>query len=191
MKKVILLFAFAIVTFNCFSQRNSERSDWIIGIGVNTVNNNGSLSPWNSPEDWAFNTPIALSIEHVWSDIFSIEQSFSFNKFTDSNVIDSVGLNDDLTFFSTNTKVKWYFDEYIFPRRAQWLDLAASLGVGVFNIQDQRLNTTANVGFDAFFWFSDDWGVAIKSLGKFALNQGDNLFLTNHFNHFLELVYKF
>ncbi|WP_353779894.1 hypothetical protein [Winogradskyella sp. 3972H.M.0a.05] len=188
MKKLTLLFLFCslIVT----AQR--DRGDWTLGFGVNTVNSNGKNSPFNSPEDWAFGIPISISLEHNWTKPFSIEQSISINQFNDGNKIDgNAELGTDLFYFSTNTKVKWYFDDYIFPRRSDWFDLALSGGVGIFTIEGQGMNTTGNVGLDAIIWFDDSWGIALKSMGKFAFGQGDTFFLSNHFQHFVELVYNF
>ncbi|MDT0559394.1 hypothetical protein RM697_12075 [Ichthyenterobacterium sp. W332] len=186
MKKLTLLLL--LVSFLSFGQR--DRDSWTFGLGINTINSTGKLSPFNSPDEWAFSNPIALSVEHVWTEYFSIEQSFSFNKFAEGSVIDNALITEDISFFSTNTKVKWYFDEQLFYRNAYWFDLALSGGIGVFNIEDQGLNTSANLGLDFYVWFDDHWGIALKGLTKFAFDRDDKIFLSNHFQYFFEAVYK-
>lgn len=184
MKKLIFLLLFVSITVLSYGQRKD--GEWILGIGVNTVNSLGTQSPFNSPGDWAFKQPIAISIEHSWTKLFSIEQSFSLNGFSESDVIDGVVLTDDKTFFSANTKIKYYFDDLLFD--ASWLDLNVNAGVGIFNVDE--LNTSANLGFGATFWVSDTIGIAFKSLAKFALNHKSRYINNNHFQHFLELTIK-
>jgi hypothetical protein len=170
MKKNTLLLILVCCSLLTYSQR--KEGDWTIGLGVNTINSNGERSPFNNPGDWAFGgIPIAISVERMWSEDFSIEQSFTFNKFSTSNVIDRVAVPEDLSFFSTNTKIKYYYDDLIFYRSAYWLDLSVSAGIGVFSIEE--INTSANLGFDAYAWLDDNWGIALKSLGKFAFNSDD------------------
>ena len=192
-KSAILLLLIALTTSFTFAQKNYNRPDWIFGLGVNAINNNGLKSPLNSPDEWAFSgAPISLSVEHRWSDVFSLEQNVAFNQFTNTDVIDNLPVTRDLTFMTTNTKVKYYFGNHIFGDSAQWLDLAASAGIGIFGLTDQRMNTSGNFGLDATFWFGDHWGLSFKSLGKFAIgdNKGDRVLLTNHFQHAAEIVYR-
>lgn len=186
MKKLALLLLF--VSFLSYGQR--DRDSWTFGLGLNTINSNGKQSPFNSPGEWAFGTPIALSVEHIWTDYIAIEQTFSFNKFTNGSVIDGSNITEDISFFSTSTKLKWYFDEHLFNRNAYWFDLAASAGIGVFNIEDQGLNTTVNLGLDFFVWFDYNWGIALKGMSKFAFDKNDSVYLSNHFQYFFEVVYK-
>ncbi len=163
--------------------------DWIIGIGINTVNSTGKQSPFSSPDEWAFKYPLSFSVERAWTDLFSIEQSFSFNRFSVSNIIDSGVLAEEKTFFSTNTKIKYYYDNHLFD--ADWLDLSVSGGIGIFYIG--KLNTSANIGFGATFWFNDDIGIGLKSMAKFAFNQGRDsrpVYLSNHFQHHIEVVFR-
>lgn len=189
MKNLTLILALIFSTYFSFAQENRAEGDWTIGLGFNTINSNGRWNPINSPDEWAFSgIPLTFSVERHWSEDLSIEQTFSFNKFGANKVIDFVELGEDVSFFSTNTKIKYYFDDLIFFRKAYWLDLAVSGGFGVFSIEE--LNTTANIGFDAYGWFNDHWGIALKSLAKFAFNN-DKLNLTNHFQHSIEVVYKF
>lgn len=192
MKKITLLFLFISICVMSYGQRVSVdrgNGDWMIGVGINTVNSTGKWSPFNSPDEWAFKYPLSFSVERAWTDLFSIEQSFSFNKFSVSNIIDSGVLAEEKTFFSTNTKVKYYYDNYLFD--ADWLDLSVSGGIGIFYIG--KLNTSANVGFGATFWLSDDIGIGLKSLGKFAFNQKNEsraVYLSNHFQHHIEVIFK-
>ena len=187
MKRLTLILVLFLSSLISSAQR--AEGDWTIGLGLNTINSNGHWSPWNNPSDWAFGgAPITISIERMWSNVLSIEQNIAFNKFTTSNVIDFVPVPEDLSYFSTNTKIKYYFDDWIFYRKAYWLDLAISGGIGVFNIEE--LNTTANIGLEGIAWVSDSWGIAFKSLAKFAFNN-DKEYLTNHYQHSIELVYKF
>jgi hypothetical protein len=188
MKKVIIVIFISLFSFASYAQFTDKEIR--LSLGVNTVNSLGKWSPFNSPDDWAFKNPISLGIEYKWLDHWSVEQSFSINTFTPKSIIDSGNLNRDLSFFSTNTKIKFYFDDFIFYRKAEWLEFNVNAGIGVFTI-DGDLNASINLGGDIFFWINDKFGISLKSLGKFALNSDDTIYLSNHFQHHLQVVYKF
>lgn len=187
MKKSILVLFISLFSYATFAQNANK--ELVLSLGVNAVNSLGKWSPFNSPDDWAFKNPISLGIEYRWLDNWSVEQSFSINTFTTSSIIDSGNITRDLSFFSTNTKVKFYFDEYIFYRKAEWLEFNVNGGIGVFTI-DGDLNASINLGGDVFFWINEKFGISLKTLGKFALNSDDTVYLSNHFQHHLQVVYK-
>ena len=54
MKKIYLLLAVLFIQSNVFSQM--EEDGWYLSFGVNAINNLGTQSPINSPDDWYFNS---------------------------------------------------------------------------------------------------------------------------------------
>ena len=68
MKPIFLLLALSC-SFLTFGQTPST-SEWLLSVGVNTVNNIGTQSPINSPDEWAFKTPFAINGERVLNNRF-------------------------------------------------------------------------------------------------------------------------
>lgn len=189
MKKIILILILSL-SFIVNAQRRDR--DWQFSIGVNTVNSNGRWSPPNSPDSWAFKSPISWGLEKMLSETnngkWTIEQSFSINEFTTENKIDGNFLDKNYTFFSTNTTAKFYLNDLLFNRRnRESFDLYAGAGVGIFIVN--KLNFSGNIVGGANYWFSDNIGIGIKGMAKFAATN-KNRYDTNHFQYYLELVIR-
>ncbi|WP_179318059.1 outer membrane beta-barrel protein [Winogradskyella helgolandensis] len=190
MKKFILIALLVSFSISSFAQRNSRANDdWYLSIGVNAINSLGTRSPFNSPSDWAFDLPISAAAEYNWSDTFAIEQSVTFNGFTEDTEIDGTELSKDYTYISFDTNVKYYFGQFIFPN-LDWLEIHANAGVGFFHIDET--NISANLGGGVLFWLNANrtFGLRLQTTGKFAFNHPESGFDNNHFQHHLQVVFK-
>lgn len=189
MKKVILILFVSFFGISTYAQ--NPGNDWMLSVGINTVANFGTRNPFKDISDntsrFAFKYPIAVSIEKKWTRDFYIEQDFSTNGFKESEFIDNGTPDKDLFYFSTNTTLKYYFDDLLF-RNSDWLNLYVGTGVGIFNIEE--LNISGNVVLGTIVWVSDNVGIKLGTMGKFAVNADSRQYDNNHYQFFLEGVFK-
>ena len=189
MKRVIVGLFISFIGFTTIAQ--TRGSDWQLSVGVNTVANFGTRNPFEDLSDnsarFAFKQPVAIAIERKWTKYLYIEQDISLNGFKENEFIDNGTPDKDLFYFSTNTTLKYYFDDLIF-RRTEWLDLYAGAGLGIFNIEE--LNTSFNVVFGTVVWVSDNVGIRLGTMGKFAFEADSRKYDNNHYQFFLQGVFK-
>src|SRR5690606_3156146 len=107
--------------------------------------------------------------------------------FKENEYIDRGAPDKDLTYFSTNTTLKYYFDDHIF-NNTDWLNLYVGAGVGIFNIHE--LITSINLALGTIVWVSDKVGIRLSTLGKFAINHPDRQYDNNHYQFMLQGVFK-
>lgn len=193
MKKLLFIAAVLIGTLSYGqsqtkqSFRNSQ-SEWILSVGVNALGNLGTRNPLERLDEFKLKNPLALAIEHRWTKYLSIEQDVSFNGYDKGEFTDNGILDKDVLYFTTNTSLKFYFSDYLYD--AEWVDLYASGGIGIFTIDE--LNTSANVSFGALFWLNRNRtiGIRFQGTGKFAFNHPDRQFDNNHWMYFAQAVFK-
>lgn len=189
MKKIIIILVVAFTGFTSFAQ--SRGSDWILSVGVNTVANFGTRNPFEDLDEntgrFAFRQPLAISIERKWLPFLFIEQDVSLNGFKENEFIDNGTPDKDLFYFSTNTTLKYYFDELIF-NDVDWLNLYVGTGVGIFNIEE--LNISGNFVLGTVVWVSDNVGIRLGTMGKFAVDHDSRKYDNNHYQFFLQGVLK-
>lgn len=195
---VIFLFLVSLFTFNGHSQTTSdtnydtsdeeyvEDSPWKLSVGVNAVGSLGTRQPFSGLDDFQFKNPLALAIEHKWSKYFAIEQDVTLNGYEAENRIDNGVLKEDYFYFSTNTYIKYYFSDVLFT--ADWLDLYAGAGFGIFSVDE--INSSGNLALGGTVWVSDKIGLRLQGIGKFAVNAKDRLFDNNHFQYVMQVVFK-
>ncbi|REE27468.1 outer membrane protein with beta-barrel domain [Winogradskyella pacifica] len=189
MKKILLLAFILIFSLSSFAQRRN--SDWSMSIGVNAINSLGTQSPFDRPGDWSFQTPISAGVEFNWTDKFAIEQSITFNGFSDDESIDFDSTDEDYNYISLDTHVKYYFGELIFGRgRNDWFDIYANVGVGFFHIDES--NISANLGGGVLFWLNEDrtFGLRAQTIAKFAFDHANSGYDNNHYQYHLQAVFK-
>jgi len=189
MKKIIVLLFISFFGFTTFAQ--NPGNDWLLSVGVNTVVNFGTRNPFKDLNDnsanFAFKQPITIGIERRWTKHLYIEQDVSLNGFPENEFIDNGRPDKDLFYFSTNTTLKYYFDDHLF-NNTDWLNLYAGAGVGLFNIEE--INTSVNVVLGTVVWVSDNVGIRLGTMGKFALNADSRKYDNNHYQFFLMGVLK-
>jgi hypothetical protein len=195
MKKIFLAVFISCFTLALTAQSNRSISqdDWLISVGVNTINSLGSKNPFERPADWGYKYPISASVETKFVDLFSIEVGFSLNGVGSGTTVDASSPDDDgVTYFAIDTNLKYYFGEYIFPK-ANWIDFYGTAGLGLFIFDDT--NISLNVGGGALFWLDrrQTFGIKPQGMAKFALdhsNTGD-VYPNNHFQYSLMAVFAF
>lgn len=189
MKKVITIVFISFFGFTSFAQ--NPGNDWILSAGFNTVANFGTRNPFEDLSDnfnrFAFKQPIAVGIERRWIKDLYIEQDISLNGFKENEFIDNGTPDKDLFYFSTNTTLKYYFDDLIF-RNTDWLNLYAGAGIGIFNLEE--LNTSINVVFGTVLWLNEGVGIRLGTMGKFAFDADSRKYDNNHYQFFLMGVFK-
>ncbi|WP_456438575.1 hypothetical protein [Psychroserpens sp.] len=193
---VLFLFLVSLFSFDAQSQTTSDtqydisddeiQDPWKLSVGVNAIGSLGERQPFSRLGDFQFRNPIAVAIENRWSKYFSLEQGITFNGYKKGEEIDGGVLKEDYTYFSTNTYIKYYFSDVLME--VDWLDFYAGAGFGVFLID--QLNTSGNLALGATVWVSDDIGVRLQGVGKFAVHAKDRQFDNNHFQYMLQVVFK-
>jgi len=185
MKNFLLLLGF--LSF-CISVNSQDRNDtYRFSFGVNAIDNSGRQSPFSNINDWAFIPAITIiGFEYRISNLFTIEELFSLNKFSSGYKIDGVALNKDLRYFSADTNIKYYIGEYFL--NSEKIDLFLTAGLGFYDYSVTF--ASANLGGGFVFWFNDDIGIGVQSLGKFTLGDKDKQFSSNHLQYFLQLIYR-
>lgn len=168
------------------SDSNFVDSPWKLSIGVNAVGSLGTRQPFARLDEFQFKHPVALGIEHQWSKFFAIEQDFTINGYNTKNEIDGGILQEEYTYISSNTYIKYYFSDALFT--ADWLDLYAAAGFGIFSVNE--LNSSGNLALGGTLWVSDTIGVRLQGVAKFAVNAKDRQFDNNHFQYMLQVVFK-
>ena len=193
MKNILLIvFCFAMISFDCNSQSLTKselrgEDTWIVSAGVNVIGSLGTRNPVKSLGDFNFKSPFAFSVQHRWSNHFSIEQDLTINKFTENTILDGNPTPRDFNYISTNTYVKYYVSDELFET-AKWFDLFVGGGLGIFSIEE--LNTSANLVLGGAVWINQDIGIRLQGVGKFAFNHKDNKFDNNHLQYMLQVIYK-
>lgn len=186
MRKSLLTTILICFALNAFSQDSNK--EWFASVGLNAINSNGSQSPLNGMGDWANGIPFSAAIELGWTSGFSIEQSFTVNKFKEGDLIDTVILTEDYTYISFDTHVKYYFGKHIFPKW-EWFDIYANAGIGFFAIDNS--NVSGNLGGGLQFWFNrrQTIGVRFQTIAKFAFDHKESGIDNNHFQNHIQLIF--
>lgn len=185
MKKIIICLFISVIGFSANAQRfYSFEKNWKASVGLNTVGSVNTENPFKRLGDYAFRFPVAFAIEYQWAEQFAFEQDLSLNSFKAGSYINNGIAPEDLTYFSTNSNLKWYFTDHLFE--TDRVDLFLSGGLGLLYVDD--LTTTANLSVGIQYWFNQDIGVRFQSYSKFALDK--KLYANNHFQHTLMAVFR-
>ena len=193
---VLFLFLVSLFSFDAQSQTTSDtkydtaeeevQDPWKLSVGVNAIGSLGERQPFSRLGDFQFRNPLALAIENRWSKTFSLEQDLTFNGYKKGEEIDGGILKEDYTYISTNTYIKYYFSDVLL--NVDWLDLYVGAGFGIFIIDE--VNTSGNLALGGTVWVSDDIGIRLQGVGKFAVHAKDRQFDNNHFQYMLQVVFK-
>ena len=194
MKKYFITILVLCFTFTVTGQdeRSIAEDEWVLSVGLNTINSLGTKNPFADPGDWAFKTPLTASIETRWNDTFTIELGFSLNGFEEGKRLDAAGApTQDESYFSIDTALKYYFGESLFPDE-DWIDFYGSAGLGFFSLDDS--NVSINAGGGVIFWLgrNNDYGIKLQGLGKFAINHSNSgqIYPNNHFQYSLTALFR-
>ena len=198
MKKLtLLLFFIGGIAFaqNDTEPLNENNKTLILKLGINAVDSTGEESPldtFNSDFDQvAFSNPYIIELEYRFSKLFSLGLAASVNKWNkNEGVIDGKLLNKDEIYTAVDLDLKYYFDESLnFLDRYEWLDLYLHGGIGYFKIKES--DGTLNFGPGANFWFNESVGLNLSGTAKWALNHGESLYDSNHFQVSAGILFRF
>jgi len=189
--KQILTLLMTLAIFTSVSAQFNE-GEWRVSAGLNAINDLDSQNPFNSPDEWIFNSiPLAVGAEYAIDGDFAIEQLFTFNKFNDDD-IDVVNnrLEKKFYYFSADTSLKYNFGQLFLPRRNR-IELTANAGIGWYYVKEAYM--TLNLGGSAMWWLTDDknFGLRAQTLAKFGSKDDLNNFIseTGHFQWHLQAVF--
>ncbi len=167
---------------------------WIVKAGVNAVDDSNKWKPFdflNDESSSAFSNPVALGVEHRFSNANSISLFGSLNKWKTEVISDGVLVTEDSSYSSVDLSYKFYFDHYFF--NANWLDIYFEGGLGVFFISETGAFTeretkfSQNLGFGSIIWFSKSVGLNLQIVNKFSR---EDLYTGNHVQYFAGLTLK-
>lgn len=168
---------------------------WIIKVGVNAVDDSNKWKPFDFLSDQstsAFSNPIALGVEHRFSNANSISLFGSLNKWkANEGIIDGVPLTEDRSYSSVDLSYKFYFDHYFF--NASWLDIYLEGGAGLFFLSEsgpfteRKSKFSQNLGFGSIFWFTKSIGLNMQVINKFSREEQ---YSGNHVQYFAGLTLK-
>ena len=190
---IVFLFFLSVTISSAQSDRSIEKGEYLLGVGINTINSLGSKNPFEDPGDWAFRTPLSISLETRWARLFSLDVALNFNGFEENAPLDAAGPpSEDITYWSLDSSLKYYFGEHILPR-SEWIDFYGSAGLGIFTIEDT--NISVNIGGGIMIWpskRSKSWGIKLQGIGKFAFNHSDRgrVYPNNHFQYSIQVLFR-
>lgn len=194
MKNTYFLILMSFMTLSTLAQVNEDminpENHWTFGFGVNIVDNDGfQINQPFKAKEWNFNYPMMITAERKWSALLATSVSLSFNNLDENTLQDGFYPNKDLIYIAFDVNGQVYFDHFIFETtRNDWFDAYAIVGLGM-PVIDNTVGGSFNTGLGFNFWFSDNWGVRLQSVGKFAFNHGENN-QSNHLQHSLSAIIR-
>lgn len=168
---------------------------WIIKAGVNAVDDSNKWKPFDFLSDQsssAFSNPLAIGVEHRFSNANSISLFGSLNKWrANEGIIDGEILTEDRSYSSVDLSYKFYFDHFFL--NADWLDIYLEAGAGLFFISEsgpfsERVSKfSQNLGFGSIFWFTNTIGLNLQVINKFSREEE---YSGNQVQYFAGLTFK-
>lgn len=164
---------------------NDEYEKLIFKVGVNAVDNSGDLIPFDFEGSVAFTNFYFLELEYRFSKPFSLALDVSMNEWEEGSSIDGDILTNNQEYLALDLELKYYFDFFKTP---SWLEPYLQAGVGYFLIN--KGDASLNFGSGVNFWFTDNFGLSLTGTGKWAVNHGETLYDTNHFQYSAGLLFN-
>ena len=175
---------------------NETHKTLILKLGVNLVDGSGQKNPFAAFKDFdqmAFSDNYNVELEYRFSKFFSFAATLSNNKWkSNKGKIDDINITSDVKYLAIDLDSKFYYDEVFggWFDQNDWAELYLHGGVGTA-YQGNKASVTLNFGPGANFWISEQFGVNFNGTGKWALNDGEDLYATNHFQYSASLMYRF
>ena len=209
MKKISYILLLTLISINIISaqkwnDRNyaQENSQWILGFGVNALNNSGDVTKnLTKADNWTFaRIPFYLSAELIFDGQFSLASILSLNYFTDGKFMNGEKIigedqgGNDAGYMAFDMNVKYSFSKLL---NSNAFEPYAFIGAGVSHFGDYKTQEnpteliedisifTFNAGFGMNYWFSSTWGVNLNATGKW----GVATISTNHLQSSIGVLY--
>ncbi|MDY8136899.1 hypothetical protein [Aquimarina sp. 2201CG5-10] len=184
--KVLTLLFFIIKGGTIFSQ---EYDPWILGVGVNIVDNSGSRFDelLDVENNWNLSKLIKGSIERRFEYDFGAVMVLSINEFDRGKKINSVINNERVNYFAVDIMIKNYTSNYWKDPRHSKYD-AYIIGGWGGNFFDWVLNNSINVGVGLNIKIRTYTWLNFQTIGKFSIdnNTPGN---ANHLQHSVSVVF--
>jgi len=147
----IFVFIFFIITFCSNAQKDDINKKFYFHFGINIIDNNGDMDPTSilgESDDVALSNPIIFGINYRVNNDFEIYLNASLNKFKEGQSIDGVQINDDKSYTSFDSGLRFY--PYTLEINGiKRFDFYTQAGVGNYKITVPQV--TANIGFGTLF----------------------------------------
>ena len=214
MKKVVYTLLVSILCINLLSAQKSdpklvdknnasENNQWILGFGVNAVDNSDAkFEDLTNSDRWAFaKAPFYLNIEANIDGQFSVATSLSFNYFTEGKIFEGATIlgedegGNDTGYLAVDLAIKYSLGKLL---NSKSLDPYVFVGPGISHFGDYKTQEnptelveainifTFNTGFGLNYWFSSTWGVNLNASAKWGVATE----YTNHFQSSLGILYR-
>lgn len=213
MKKISYILLLTLISINIISAQKSDRkwndrnkaqenSQWILGFGVNALNNSGDVTKnLTKADNWTFaKIPFYLSAELIFDGQFSLASILSLNYFTDGKFMNGEKIigedqgGNDAGYMAFDMNVKYSFSKLL---NSNAFEPYAFIGAGVSHFGDYKTQEnpteliedisifTFNAGFGMNYWFSSTWGVNLNATGKWGVATAS----TNHLQSSIGVLY--
>lgn len=181
------IFFFILVGLSFISLSAQEKNDWIIGLGVNVIDNTNSKDDnYFNVSNWNAVTSISkLSAQYFVKSNLSVSSEFTLNMLHKNNMQNGVYLDTNAAYFGLDFNIRY--------NTVNWLGLSDKFqveplaGFG-FSWAGTIPNNSVNTGLSLGYFINDSYGIRIQTLGKFTLDEskvGNNMI-----QHSLELIIK-
>ena len=188
------VFIFSIVFFNSYGQDvqltskySIVKSSWIVGVGINVVDDSGYVFDelFNLDEQWNWALyPSRISVGKYFANGVGLEVIGSHNTYKAGKTIDRAVITEDVSYWAADFRVS--YDLNMILGETGWFDPYVGIGAGYTDANNEPRGTyNAVVGFRT--WFSDRVGLDFNSSGKWAMGST----ATNHLQHAACVVYRF
>ncbi|MBG7631653.1 MAG: hypothetical protein IZT56_14645 [Bacteroidetes bacterium] len=211
--KKIKLIPFVIITCFYLNALNAQRStnydvsgEWIVGVGINIIEDNGKK--FNTGSSTNFSIPVIISAEYNFTSQFSVNGSFSANKYVAGKVVDSGIIQEgrEANYSAFDVATKFYFRDILnnYVIEPYIMGGLGYTNIGSYTVLYEKSNSnelreipsvgrvTLNTGIGANYWFSRSFGMNVNFLGKFGVKSGENKdFISNQMQFSLGVFYSF
>ena len=167
-----------------------EFDSWLMGVGVNVVDNSGSRFDelLNIEENWNVSKLLKMTLERRFEYDFGAVLAFSLNEFTIGKKINGELINEDVNYFAVDIMLKNYISNYWKDPKKTKSDQYVLIGWGG-NFFDWVINNTVNIGLGLNIKIGVFTWIDFHTIGKFSIddNTAGN---ANHLQHSLSVVFK-
>ncbi|HEY5687868.1 MAG TPA: hypothetical protein VIS27_06130 [Yeosuana sp.] len=188
-------------------KKKNYSGNWVIGAGVNSIEDSGAQDFSNLTESKYnhFGSPFMISTEYLTNSKFSFSATFLLNKFQSGKDIQGLTIQsgDEPNYMAVDLAAKMFFRKILY-KHVFTPYVTAGPGyrsIGSYqakNTSDNLVDVpktqdiTLNLGFGAYYWFNRSWGLNLNYIAKFALKVGDNKdYKTNHLVPSFGVFYRF
>jgi hypothetical protein len=183
MKKLIVVF----VIFFSMSLTAQESKKWLIGVGVNFIDNTNSQDDnYLDVSNWSSTMSVSkLSVQYAVNTNFSLASEFTLNKLGSNKIHNSKTIANNLAYFGWDINARYNTASLLKLPSKYTIEPIVGLGL---SSTDGNSNQSFNTGLSLGYFFNDTYGVRLQTVGKFASEQ--NTVGNNMIQHALELVFR-